>query len=374
MKLIPEKYSKLLKEPIKFPSFGGSSALAAKLSFKLPQLKTAWSGGGGVVGLDTGASSIKVIRATGDKPPLSIQYGSVHPRQVGLEEIKKEMEKGGLGKKGAALCIADERTEIHEFKLPELSSQELAAAVDWEVKKTVPSPEFVYHDVLTYPVSGGYEVQCIVASRDIVNSRYEEGENLGIKPKFLETESSAIFSCAQYLNPTRTLDKVAIFDLGYSSFRLIFIHHGRVSFTRSLYFGISTLLKQASEQMSLELSALEAIFPMMGKLNEAEAAKPEAVAVTRFLQESLYTLCEEFTRSEFFGKEQKNLDAIDEVLLCGGGACVPSVVEYLRQHLPDKKIDTLDPFKTAESVPSGIDLLSGPAWACAVGLSLRGGT
>jgi Tfp pilus assembly PilM family ATPase len=95
-------------------------------------------------------------------------------------------------------------------------------------------------------------------------------------------------------------------------------------------------------------------------------------AAERNLQELLYTLCEEFRRSEFFVRDQKSRADVGEVLLCGGGACLPFAVDYLTKHLSEKKVDVLNPFATAKSLPDGTDVKAGPLWACALGLALRG--
>ena len=87
----------------------------------------------------------------------------------------------------------------------------------------------------------GKSFGAVVAARDVVNSIYESAQKSGLSPRYLETESSALLSCVRSLR-TPSPNRIAIIDLGSSSFRLIFLHGGRVSMTRSLYFGLASLV------------------------------------------------------------------------------------------------------------------------------------
>ena len=147
-----------------------------------------------------------------------------------------------------------------------------------------------------------------------------------------------------------------------------------MSFTRSLYFGLSSICQQATASLDIPGLDLIPFLPQLGIESLAVDEKKTAIlgSLERCVHESLYTLCEEFRRSEFFAKDQKGLEDIEEILLCGGGACMSGTLDYLRQHLSEKRIDVLDPFKGAIKLSQGIARDSGPLWACAVGLALRG--
>jgi Tfp pilus assembly PilM family ATPase len=106
-------------------------------------------------------------------------------------------------------------------------------------------------------------------------------------------------------------------------------------------------------------------------LEPQAADHPSLPLLERKMQETLYTLGEEFRRSEFFVKDQKRLEEVNEIYLCGGGACTPYTVQYLQTHLSEKTIQTLNPFQWMKQIPPGFDEVSGPLWACALGLSLR---
>ena len=335
------------------------------------------------VGMDPGSWSVKVVRSANATAPFDVKVCVLKTRAFdGVEEsVKKTLLHEGVYEAKAAFALADEKTECHDFNLPKLGKKELETAIDWEIKKAIASAEYVYHDVLTHETDTGVNVQCIVAAKDIVKSRYQEGALFGVKPSFLETESSALMACVAAMRPKTPLDKIVIWDLGYSAFRFIFIDKGRVVFTRSLYFGLATLCHQVASQLGvLPQEVQESLVKLpsevgpesSGELTGGEnTMSPVLSVLERSFQELLYTLCEEFRRSEFYVREQKNIEPAEEILLCGGGACLPFTIQYLQKHLTEKKMGILNPFEMAKSLPKGIEVSSGPLWACALGLSLR---
>lgn len=332
--------------------------------------------GGSIVGVDPGSYSVKLVRPKTVVPPFEIESCVLKIRNQDNDEqaLREEIGKRGMNGQKAAFALADEKVESHEFHLPSLPKKELDTAIEWEIKKAVASPEYVYHDVLTFESEKGIDVQCIVAAKDIVKSRFEEGKGLGVEPEFLETESSALLACVTAMRPSQKVDRVVLLDLGYSTFRLIFIHRGRVTFTRSLYFGLATLCHQVASQIGAQPHEVQNV---LGDLKADQTADPSNAllsALERNFQEILYTLCEEFRRSEFFIRDQKSLEDVEEVLLCGGGACLPFVGDYLKKHLNEKRIEVLNPFVGAKGLPQGITEASGPLWACALGLALREAT
>lgn len=325
-----------------------------------------------LLGVDIGNRTAKAVVARRSSSGIVVDktYSCSRVDESTQIMLRQMLEAGGDVEMPSSFSISDEKVEVHEFHLPELSRSELKTASEFEVKKAIPSPDYVYHDVLTYPGFKGSDVQCVVAARDIVQAKFDEAKSMGVSPKFLETESSALLSCLEATFPKRKLDRIAIADLGYLSFRIIFVHGGRISFTRALYFGVASITHQAAAQLGAAVSDLEPMLKQLGKVEGGEKGNTMQT-LERAFQESLYGLSEEFRRSEFYVRDQKALEETDEIFLAGGAACYPSVTEYLGRHLSDKKITLLDPFVGAKTLPPDVRPDTGPLWACAVGLSLR---
>lgn len=381
-----QEYKRQITEKLKKPIGSGASAksaaspsasasASASLASFSGKLK-AFGQRSALVGVDPGSWSIKAIQCDNHSAPFAIRncVQTLRSEDAAEQTVKESLAKLGYQNNRGAFSLADEKVENHEFHLPALPKKELETAVEWEIKKTIASPDYVFHDVLTFPGTEGFDVQCVVSAKDVVKNRFEEGKQLGLRPTFLETESSALLACLGGMKIGRPLNRIAILDLGYSTFRLIFLHKERVSFTRSLYFGLATLNHLVASQLGIMPQEVQRLYETLRVDQPVDPSQAAGALLERSLQEQLYTLCEEFRRSEFFIRDQKSFEEIEEVYVCGGGACLPFVVDYLAKHLSDKKFVVLNPFLKVKSLPAGIDPAQGPLWACALGLSLRGKT
>lgn len=328
------------------------------------------------LGVDVGTYGVKVFMPSKTAAPFAVKACHFEAMANGLDaqRLTHYLTAAKLKNTAAAFALSDDKVEIQDFKLPSLQGKELKTAIQWELEKTGAASELTYHDVLTAEVPDGVEVSCIVVARDIVKSRYDEGLQIGFKPKFLETESQALLACAKMMRKNHQLEKAVILDLGHSSFRLIFIHANRITFLRNLYVGLGQVIQSAQDQSGITVRAEEVLAAFQELKLDAgiNYSSPFVHALERAIQENLYTLCEEFRRSEFFARDQKGLPEVEEVLICGGGACIPLTFDYLAKHLSDKKVSKLNPLEMAKSIPVGIEKESGPLWACACGLAARG--
>ncbi len=295
-----------------------------------------------LVGIDSGRSNVKLIKASIGNP-TKVLCKSFSFSETVKNEITSYIKEKKLVKKKLALSLADENVENHLFKIPKLSPEEAQKAIEWEIKKVLPSSDFVIKDILTTETEDKINVECIIAPKDIVQNRYNEAKAYGLIPQYLETESSAILAYLMKINPGLTLNNIAVIDLGFSSFRIIFINSSRISFTRALYLGFSGLnsaqLLEDKEKRSIELVTLATM------------------------------VSEEFERSVIFGIE-KGLEKVNKVYLCGGGACNEKLVAELNNLLKQYEVSVLDPFKSGYFM-SEEKVSCGPLWVCACGLVTR---
>ena len=70
-------------------------------------------------------------------------------------------------------------------------------------------------------------------------------------------------------------------------------------------------------------------------------------------------------------KEKKE---VEKVILAGGTAFLPGLLEYFKNHLTDKEIEIANPFLNIHFPPILEDTLKemGPSYAIAIGMALRG--
>jgi len=328
---------------------------------------------GPLMGMDKGTFATKLVQVTKKRAPFSILKSElvIASEPDTLSRLKRTVDRLKEQKRHTCMSISDGEVEMHEFRLPRLPEGELANAIDWELRKIVPELDGYVYDTIIWPQTEDQLVQCFVVPEQRVRTAHDEISTIGLTPSILETESSSLCALVKILSPHIPLDRISIIDLGYSSYRLIYIHEGRVVLTRPLYFGVASLYRQFSLEARMEPAEVHSFVLQMEQC-APENYNSSQSQLLRLFQESLYTLCEEFHRTEQFLKEQKAFEPAQKIYLAGGGACIPPALEYMRQHLIED-IELLNPFRDFSQMPHGVPSQSGSVWACAVGLSLREG-
>ena len=149
-----------------------------ELSSRLPASLKKFLPAESIVGIDAGLWSLKAVRVVRSDRSFSIDWAFLESPTVSgwPERLKKSLQDKRLLGARAAFSLADEKIESHDFHLPKLEEKELETAVGFEVKKTIASPDFVFHDVVATEGAQGVEVQCVMASKEIVRSRFDEGK------------------------------------------------------------------------------------------------------------------------------------------------------------------------------------------------------
>lgn len=284
-----------------------------------------------LVGIDYGKNTVKLVKAVVGHPTI-LSCKSFFVSQTTKDEIISFIREKKLLKRPLALSLPDENVEQHEFKIPKLSKEEADKAIEWEIKKILPSSDFIVKDILTLDTEDKIGVECVMAPKDVVQNRFKEGEEYGLKPQYLETESSALLALLMKLNENKEINRTAVIDLGYSCFRIIFINNSQVAFTRALYMGLQSF---------------------------------ESKGVREFVT----MIFDEFERSAIFALE-KGLEKVTRIYLCGGGACKDEIVSELVKILGAYEVLILNPFKS-NYFKTDEDIVSGPLWACACGLVTR---
>jgi len=324
------------------------------LSFKLPYRS--------FVGVDLGTQGMKCvhIRRKAGEARCVWRRGGLGASEAATEEAFPFRHFEG------AFALPDERVERYEIKIPKLPEKEIDSAIKWQLGQLVPDIASIYYDYSLNRTGTGYSVTCTSTPRTLVDKLFEEGKCF-FQPKTLETESSALIAVVNEVTRGSPPPLYMVVDLGHSAFRLFIVKDAVMIFSRALYFGLANVCHQIANQFDMKSQDVDHLLGEMGTQPAEESLV--IMSLKRVLHEQLYTLGEELSRSESFVRERSELEPISNVYLCGGGACLPTAVDYLTLHLSDRTVTPIDPFQDFRP-PKGLER-TGPMWACAVGLALR---
>lgn len=332
-------------------------------------------------GLDIGRSFIKVvnIKFSGNKKILSAASSVQTPAggvqsesPVDLEKIadsvKSAVEEAKIEEKKCNVSLTESQVVTRLITLPNLTDKELSAAIHWEAEQYIPLPikdVSLAFEVVSRPQGnevGDMSVLLVAVPKRVIEKYMNILKRAGLHPQALETESTAL---ARAL--TKPTDAVTVIvSLGAISTEIVIASGDRVYFTRSIATGGATLTKAIMAEFSLPASQAEEYKQTYGIIEEKFSGKVAAV-----LKPILDILISEITKAIEFARSNLKDPQINRIVIAGGGAYLPGLVEFLAQRT-SLEVSLGDAW--ADFVKEGLIMKMpglGSVYTIATGLALR---
>jgi len=352
--------------------------------------------GGSVLGIDIGATSIKVVQLRKDQgiavletygelslgPYANLEIGqSVQPsvdQAVGaLTDLLKE---ANTTTKDAGVSIPFSSSLISVIQMPKLEEKQLAKMIPIEARKYIPVPiAEVTLDWFIIPEEErveSYESEekekkdadsktniLLVAIHNEVLSQYREiMKQANLEVTFFEIE---IFSTIRSVLG-RNLKPTMVLDVGAGTTKLFIVEYGIVKMSHVINRGSQNITRTIAQSLGLSLTKAEELkreVGLLGSNNHKEVSEAALLVLGDIFAEINRVLLQ---------YEKKNNKNIGQVYLTGGGSVLKGVLEFVAKHL-ETEVILGDPFAKVESPAFLEDVLKevGPEFAVAVGLALR---
>ncbi len=359
-----------------------------------------WAKSQGIVGVDIGSSSIKVVQLKKEKEQAVLEtYGELATgpyakgsvgQVVRLEEntvagmLKDLVKESGITIKEAAVSIPVKDSLVTIIKLPLVSEKEMDEVVKFEARKYIPVPlsEVDLDWWILQPEKqseedeeNGDEEDELEAKKEVVEvllvaihkgmvQKYQTIlSKAGFKIKLFEIE---IFS-AWRSTVFRQATPVMIIDLGASSTKMSVIDGGLLRASHTIDRGAQALTSAISKSLKISFDRAEEMKRQIGI-----SSKPEYVELVRVMDSVLgFTFSD--AKQFMLNYRRKYNNSVGQVILTGGGALLKGIVDTAVKNLGVEVVLT-DPFNKTEYPPFLQEALKeiGPSFSNAVGLALRG--
>ena len=305
-------------------------------------------------GLDLSDLSIKVIhierKSKGDEirsfgsvdiPLGVISDGEIIKKEIVISKIKEAVRKAGpkkLKSKKVVCSLPETKAFLRLINIPKMKEDEIKEAIKWEVEATVPLKlEQIYYDwqLLDENLNAGKNknsVLIVAIAKNIVNQFLEIIEQAGFEPVGLEIESIAqIHSLIKKEARQKT---TLIIDLGDRRTSFLMAVGDVPCFTSSIPISASLLTDSIAKTLNLSFKDAEKT-----KINYGIGSFVKRDPIFKAEKPVLDNLIFEIKRStDFYLTELKYSPAIDQIILCGGGALTKGVIPYLSKELGQKVI------------------------------------
>ena len=340
-------------------------------------------------GLDISDLSLKIIKLKKNKKGFGIASFGEMDIEPGIIRGGVIQDEDTLAKVIRSLCktvkgerlntnyvvasLPEEKSFLDVVQMPDMSEQELKSAIIFEAENYIPLPiNEVYLDFKIITAlkhnNGHLDVLIAAAPKKIVNSYVSCLKKAGLAPLAFEIESEAI---------VRSLVKneispcpLAIIDFGKTSTDFIIFSGRSIRFTSSIPISSDQLTMAISKSLEVDTQKAEKIKVRDG-INHAdkdEKLKKVFQAISPVL-EDLVAQTKKYLNfyQDHISHEHILTGKIENILLCGGGAVLKGLPEFLT-----KKLEI--PVRLADfwiDIPSAKPASEYLSFTTAIGLALR---
>lgn len=338
------------------------------------------------VGLDIGSSTLKAAEL---RP---VRKGGYELVSLGIEELAPECIVDGVIiskipvsdainrifaqqniKNGrVTTSISGHSVIVKKISLPVQSEEDLAESIRWEAEQYIP---FDIADVnLDYQVlgentsTGNLDVLLVAVKKDKITDYTGVIKMAGKVPVLVDVDAFALQNAYEANYQPSGKNTVALLDIGARTMTINIVSGTDFLFTRDVGIGGHQYTEFLQKEFNLGFSQAQALKHGEPVENiEASEARHVIDTVTEIL-------CLEIQKTFDFFKSTTSIDHIDQMIVSGGAAHTPGLIETLTEkfEIPTEKFNsfkrvTFDPKQFSSSMIAE----RSPDLAIAVGLALR---
>ncbi len=344
----------------------------------------------GLIGLDIGSSSIKVISLRKSKkgyeltnfgiaplPPQTIVDRSLMNSGAVVDAIRRLIQSQMIKTKDCALSISGHSVIIKKISLPQMTKSELDNSLQWEAEQYIP---FDINDVnvdvqILNPTGsepGQMDVLLVAGKKDMIYDYAAVVSEAGLNPVVVDVDAFAVENAfeANYTVPPD--ETIALINIGASVTNIVVLANRLNTFTRDITIGGLQFTEEIQKQLNLSFEEAEDL--KLGGEPGVDADSVIPQEVERVIQEVSENLASEIRRSlEFFSATNQDSD-ISKIYLCGGTSKISTLHKILESRT-GIEVETFDPFRNIRINEKIFDIgfirNVAPMAAVAVGLGLR---
>ena len=379
-----------------------------------------------LIGMDIGSNVIKCLRldlsndrpvithfAMADLPPDAIVEGEIMDRELVIEAIRSAADKAGIPNEPVASAVAGRAVIVKKIVMDKMSEEDAREAIYWEAEQHVP---FDIDDItLDFQIlqedigADQMELLLVAAKKDMILGHAELIRDAGFQPLVIDVASFANQNAWEYTrahggkdslpdlikspDPVAKMDSVdeldpfdegdgvettapeqgnndefvALLDVGGGVTNVHIVKDGVPYFTRDLPIGVVHFTEEFQKQLGLTYETANDV----ARGHTADVDDQLVADIVRSVGSEIYQGLEP---SLSYLKTSGESDGIDRIVLSGGGAHIPGLLEYLAEcyNVPSEMADPLagldfDPDLFAEGEAEELS----PLLTVSVGLALR---
>lgn len=359
--------------------------------------------GGSVVGIDIGASSVKIVQLRLARGAAVLEtYGEIAlgpyakipiGKAVKLEPdtltgaVADLMHEANATAKVGGISIPFSASLITVLDLPKASDEQLKRIVPIEARKYIPiAVSEVALDWFVIPKdesdrgafdrvnpeaspmrAKGQEVLLVAIHNTVLHAYQGLAAATNMTAEFYEIE---IFSAIRS-SIGHGLSPIVFVDLGASTTKIYVVERGVVRFTHLVTLGGQQMTETLGRSLGWDFEKAERVKRERGLLAQSAYSTDENERIKTALLSTLTRVFSEVNRVLLSYGQRYNKN-VSHVVFAGGGASLPGLMDAAKRGL-SAEVEVANPFGKTEAPAFMGSVLSeiGPGFAVSVGLALR---
>lgn len=375
------------------------------MAFSLSSIFKRMGGGaeaGSVVGIDIGASSIKVVQLRSARGSAILEtYGEIalgpyanqpvgkvvklDPEKL-AQALKDLMKEANVTARAAGVSIPFASSLVTVISVPKVDGEALKRIVPIEARKYIPVPvSEVSLDWFAIPAdekqdsafdqlaektpveTKGQEILLVAIHNNVLQTFQAVMQGVGLAPQFYEIE---IFSTTRSALG-HGLAPYMVVDIGAGTTKMYIVERGIVRMTHLVTVGGQHVTETLGRSMNWEFEKAERVKRERGFIDASAYSADENQRIKDGLLSTMTRVFSEINRVLLSYGQRYNKN-VSNVVLTGGGASLPGLADIAKQSL-SADVTIADPFSRTEAPAFLGDVLReiGPSFSVPVGLALR---
>ena len=339
-----------------------------------------------VVGLDIGASSIKVVQLQQSKKgtelktfgmlplaPEVIVDGAIMDAEVVVDTIKQAVKEFKVKGKYAAISVAGHSVIVKKIIVADMSRQELEGAIETEAQQYIP---FDIEDVnVDFQIlesdesleSGEMAILLVAVKKEKVEEHILLIKEAKLDPIVVDVDAFALENAYELNYEVEPDLVVGLVDIGASTMNINILQDGVSSFVRDISIGGDQYTEAIQKEFNVSFDVAERL--KRGQLIE-DISQDDVLAIVNTVSDDIAV---EIQRSFDFFRASTMDVAVDKLYLSGGCSLFGGIDRFFEEKL-GVQVEIFNPFRNIK-VPRKFDKdyieSIAPQAAVAIGLALR---
>jgi type IV pilus assembly protein PilM len=341
--------------------------------------------GRNLVGVDIGASSIKVVqlrearkRLTVVKygvmplPPQTIVDGHIMNRAAVIDGLSMIWNQQKIPQRDVCIGVYGQSVIVRKITVPMMTAAELAEQITWEAEQHIPFDIKVmnidYEVLRRRPEAGQMDLLLVAAKKDEINDYASVVREARIKPQVVDINAFSVQNAFEFVHGLPDDQTIALLNVGSAVSSLNIVSRGVSAFTREVTNAGNTVTEEIQRQMGVPFEQAEAM--------KIDAARGGGVPnqVHQVIAQACDALAGEIQRSLDFYLATSGEAEIQRVYVCGGSAYLAPLISAIekRARVPVMVLDPLANLAVDNRTVNEQDLRARAAqMTVSVGLALR---